>query len=713
MLAPWRKGAASWHPNPGGGNASRPRYDPAMRMRHRSDSLLVILALLVAGCERSDQRGDDGFAPDSVPDAFAHPSAALMWPGATRAFQITSAGDLYNGAWAVRIRLGAGPDTAAGPRTIAYENRWRPTARWTRLSGAVRWDFEALALPEPARDSGLLVSLVARAHNHGPGPQEARLALHLEPPPYLPVFLAWDAPETGRLRWGTGSGPDSVNGWCAGTARGTVLERAWTLDPGETRAERILLPAYPTPARELAAAARRPHARWKSESRRYWDHALARGAGFELGDPEVEHALNAARVVLLSCRERRGLRWVPIGGPFQYRDVWLRDGARFIHALAVAGHVEEARALARGFLDYQWSHGAFLSQRGQPDGTGQALWAFEQALLRGQPPDSLAEFAEAAQRAWRWFEWQREYGRLSGWRWGRMMPFADPRDGELVRAQLVGTDLWSLAGYRSAARLLRASGRGADADSVERSADRYRADLMAALDSSGSFDVPASWQGIGRDWGNLTAGWPCAALPADHPRLRALARRVWNTAGWPGLATYGHRDSLHGYLGADLGTWALLAGERGAADSVLAALLHWRNASGAGGELFHRNGDFGRNLPPHPTAAAALIALLRNALIFDDGDTLQLTLGARERWWRGSRVRRAPTRWGMLDLDLRQHGGSAAWSWTSVPVWTALTLPPDTRLAAAPGPPLRALSDHVVLAPPGTRSARVAVVAVP
>src|SRR5204863_443990 len=77
----------------------------------------------------------------------------------------------------------------------------------------------------------------------------------------------------------------------------------------------------------------------------------------------------------------------------------------------------------------------------------------------------------------------------------------------------------------------------------------------------------------------------------------------------------------------------------------------WRAGSGAGAELFSRAGAFGRNLPPHPTSAAALVALTRNALIFDDGDTLQLTLGARDRWWKGSRVTHAPTRWGSIDLQ--------------------------------------------------------------
>src|SRR5262249_9586986 len=108
-----------------------------------------------------------------------------------------------------------------------------------------------------------------------------------------------------------------------------------------------------------------------------------------------------------------------------------------------------------------------------------------------------------------------------------------------------------------------------------------------------------------------------------------------------------------------------------------------------------------------PTSAAALIALTRNALIYDDGDTLALTLGARERWWRGAKVAGAPTRWGAIDLEFRDQGEVASWRWSAVPVWTSLTLPPGRTLSAEPTPPLRRRSATVVLAPPGTSEARV------
>lgn len=669
---------------------------------------LVGLALTVV-CSRAPVP----FDADAIEEAYVPSTAALMWPGASRGFQITPEGDLYNGEWRLRVRASAGAESASAPRAIAFEQRWMPIAGWTRRSGPIGWQFEALALPEEApRDSGLLLSLVCRARNLGSAPAEARLSLDLEPPPGDPVFVAWDAPEdpSPPLAWGR-SGAETVHAWSETAGGGASLRPSWTLAPGQSGEVRIVVPTYPTEAARLERSGRRAHQDWAAEVRRRWNRELGRGTAFELGDPEVENALRAARVLLLSCRERRGDRWIPIGGPFHYRDVWLRDGARLIYALAVAGHVPEARALAISFLEFQWPNGVFLSQRGQLDGTGQALWALEQALLRPAPAGDLERVASAARRAVSWMEGQRDAGRASGLRFGAMMTYSEPHDAELAhgRAQLVGTDLWCLRGYQAAAALMRAAGRAGEADSVDAARTRYRAEFLAALERTGRPDVPPAWQPVGRDWGNLTAVWPCAVLPPDDPRYAALAARLWEKSGGAGLVRFGDQAEMqHYYLGADLAMWALLTGRRGAADSVLAAMLAWRSASGAGAEMFGLDGAYGRNPPPHPTSAAALVTLVRNALIFDDGDTLRLTLGARERWWRKSRVRRAPTRWGLLDLALQAEGSTAEWRWTKVPAWTALTLPPGFRLSGEPEPPLRrGRTPAEVLAPPGTGSARV------
>jgi len=664
-----------------------------------------LAALMIAGCGRAPAPSID---PDAVPDAYAVASGALMAPGTTRAWQVTGSGNLYNGAWRLRISPSAGKDTADSPRRIAAEDRWMPVLHWTRRSGSLRWDFSAAALAEPApRDSELIVSLQIRVTNQGPAGAPARLELALEPNEPRSSWVAWDG-TVETPRWNGGSPADTVHAWTEGGAGGAIVTQDWTLGPGETRTLRVALPSYPSVEPELRRFAARSHDDCTARVREFWHRELKPGMEFSIGDPEVENALRAATVTLLSLRERRGTYWVPIGGPFQYRDVWLRDGARAIAALAEMGHTGVARELARGFLLLQWPNGAFLSQRGQLDGTGQALWAFEQAWLR--PPGAgkaLEPIAGAAVAATQWYALQRDLGTRIGGTFPQLLPFAEPRDGELTRAQLVGNDAWAIAGLRAASRLLAAAGRADEARQAGLGAEAWRAAFAEAL--HGHPDLPPSWQGVGRDWGNFAVAWPCAALPPGDPRVAAFARRVWAAGGGAGLTFYSHPDSLHGYLGADLATWAMLAGRRAQADSVLAAHLHWRTAAGTAAELFDRDGRFGGNLPPHPTSAAALVMLVRNALVYDDDDSLRLTLGARERWWKSATLRRVPTRWGTIDLEFSTVPGHARWKWTPVPAWTSLTLPPGRVLAEPlPAPYRGEVGDTIVWAPPGSREMAVA-----
>ena len=700
------------------------------------------------------------------PDPYYQATAALMAPGASRSFQIQPNGNLYNGIWQVRFAASVDDRPVAPPRRIAYEDRWCPVAYWGEHGDGVRWDFEAVAatLPETpletlrrsvndvvvewqkrsaieiesrrliervgdrldlvdarmsrrpfAREDEirpLMVSLIARVTNTDRVPHRARLRADFAAADDTQPW--WDDVyhRSPPLRWGWADTASTLAIGVRSRAANDSLRDGVTLAPGESRTVRFVFASHAVSRARLKAWARESHAQRVDETRAFWRSEMDRGMDLELGDRDVESAVSAARVVLLSLRERRSGGWVPLGGPFHYRDVWLRDGARAIQALNVSGYVEESRALASSFLEWQWARGPFLSQSGQLDGTGQALWAFEQSMLRPSPAPGVGRYADAAWRAVQWCERVRTLNRSSGGWFSDMLPVADPHDGELARAALVGNDAWAIAGYRSAARLLRAAGHGEQADEADEAWLAYRTAFARNLRRTGSPDIPPSWTGEGLDWGNLNVAVPCAALPPDQPRVDALARRYWAAAGGAGLGFYQYPSAHHLYDAVDLATRALLVDRPAEADSVLAAMLHWRNASGGACEMFHGDrGDFGTNLPPHATSAAALINLVRNQLLYDDDDRLQLTLGARESWWaHGGRVTGAPTRWGWVSFDFARRGNVASWSWTPIDAWTELRLPPGAHLDGEPPAPLVALgSGRGVLAPPGASAASVRV----
>src|SRR5439155_23414769 len=72
---------------------SRPEH---ARRPARGAAVALGLALLwVAGCGHRESRSRAAWDPDSIPDAYATPSGALLWPGASRAWYVTPEGHLY------------------------------------------------------------------------------------------------------------------------------------------------------------------------------------------------------------------------------------------------------------------------------------------------------------------------------------------------------------------------------------------------------------------------------------------------------------------------------------------------------------------------------------------------------------------------------------------------------------------------------------------
>lgn len=688
-----------------------------------------MLLALGGGCARAPHVVEEA-APGQtlvLPEHYAHSIAALGFPGMRRSFQVGHGSAVGTGEVALEWRL-VSPDVPVRTSPVYFEADGVPVAHWWAVGAHDSVHFEAAAVPNRALgDTSLLLSVRATATRLSGGPGTVLIEVRVRSLPAGPSFVPWDAPRVTRfqeawqrrlaLRDGRvvamldpatvlpavaptqrsparfeGTGPGTLNAHCE--AR---------LAPGEQQYWDFWIPAYPiAPASAERLASEADHARAVTVARLLWREWLQRASPLETPDSLVNAAWRASLVTLILCQERDGEGWVPVGSPFQYRDVWLRDGARTVRALAVAGLTDLARADARSFAAFQLPVGAFLSQRGQLDGTGEALWALDQACAR--PPDAgyARGVLPAAAGGLRWIERQREATRSLAPPWPGLLPYGDPRDNERVRAQLVGNDAWSLAGERAVAALAHRAGDTTLAAEAERALNGYRAAFGAALARSGSRDVPPSWQGAGRDWGNLSAGYPTRALAPDDPRLEALARRVWARAGGTGLVCYGPADSLHSYLGADLAQSELLAGRPAAARAYLADLIAHASSTLGHAEIAARDGGFGANLPPHTTSSATLVDLVRNLLVGDEADTLELAPGAPLAWWRGTRFERAATRFGAVTLRLDQPAPDrlrARWSAVSVP--TRVRVPDGARVLAALSPGARVVAERWIECAPG------------
>jgi hypothetical protein len=283
-----------------------------------------------------------------------------------------------------------------------------------------------------------------------------------------------------------------------------------------------------------------------------------------------------------------------------------------------------------------------------------------------------------------------------------------------VRAQLVGNDAWAIAGCEAVAALARLAGDTELAREADSTRQAYRAAFAAALARTGSADVPPSWQGVGRDWGNAAVGYPTRALEASDPRLARLASRMRASAAGTGLVSCGPADSLHTYLGADLAQWSLLAGRPEEARAWLAGVLAHSSSTLGQAEALSRDGGFGDNLPPHTTAAATLVDLLRNMLVYEEGDRLDIGLGAPLEWWRGTRLERAPTRYGTTSVRLeRPEPDVLRVRLEPLPAAVRVRVPYGARAVAALSTGARVVDGTWVEAPRGVREVAFRIVEEP
>lgn len=699
--------------------------------------LAALLAALACGPARGPASPDVvAGTPRVLPEHYAHSIAALGMPGARRAFQVGHGSVIGNGDAAIEWRLAS----AVGPVRVSpvfFETDGVPVAHWWMVTARESVAFEAAAAPCAALgDTSLLLSVRATAtwlaDLPGEVEVESRLRTRADPPAPIP----WDAEDAdtfvehwqGRfaLRNGrlvAGVDPTLERVPADPRARGIAPTRGpgpgilaatgrARLARGEQRRWHWWMPVYPTTVPGAGIERFAGHDRIAGETRAAWRRLLGQGAAFTTPDSLVNAAWRAALVTLLMGHERDQGEWVPLGNPLQYRDVWLRDAARLVRALAIAGHGEMARSDVRTLRRFQLPNGALLSQQGQLDGTGQWLWAAAQA--HGFPPGAAdRDLVPTIRHALVWLETQTTLTDQLELRFAGMLPYADPRDNELVRAQLTGNDAWAIAGLAAAGPLARRAGHDSLAAALESLAALYRVTFARALARSGARDVPASWQGIGRDWGNVAVSWPLRVLADDDPRMAALAERIWRRSGGPGLVTVGPPDSLHTYLGADLAQWSLLAGRPAAARAYVAAMLRHASSTLGHAEVFHRvSGDYGLNLPPHATASATLLDLLRTMVVCDVRDTLELALGGDPAWWRGTRIERAPTRFGVVDVTLESPAPDrrrARFGAVDVPV--RVRVADGERLVAVRTRGARALGNRWVEVPPGGREVEFQVAA--
>lgn len=445
-----------------------------------------------------------------------------------------------------------------------------------------------------------------------------------------------------------------------------IAQYRLALAPGQERALDFMMPYVPMApgSAELAALQAARFDDYLARTERFWEAMLSRGMRLEVPESKVVETFKTSLIDDLLARDKIGNFYIQTANKFQYHRFYYRDAADITRMYDLTGYADLARQVLDFFGERQQPDGNFVSQAGQLDGWGEALYAYGQHYRITGDRDFAERVFPSVMKAFGWLRNARGADPL------HLIPSTVIGDNEDIPGHLTGHNFLALAGLKNAIVLAKALGRSDDAAALAREFDEYRATLLAVLRmvTAGTDGyIPPALDGDpgGQDWGNLLAVTPEPILDPQDPMVTATLRRT-QAKYQEGIMTYGDGRFLHHYLTIKNTLTEVVRGEQEQAVRELYALLLHTSSTHAGFEYAVRPWgarDFGSNLAPHGWFAAEYRTLLRNMLVREQGDELHLLSVVSPEWISPGAeilVENAPTEFGQVNLRLQATGEGQA-----------------------------------------------------
>jgi hypothetical protein len=363
-----------------------------------------------------------------------------------------------------------------------------------------------------------------------------------------------------------------------------------------------------------------PKRRPKFARTQSWHDAMSSLARLHLGDGVVQrlYDLALANLVLHAPRD-------VYPGPYTYKRFWFRDAVFVLNALLSLGGVERTRRAVQEFAPRQRMDGYFLSQEGEWDSNGEALWFYHRfAELTGEKLP--AEWLQAVAKGARWITRKRlpktparpEAGLLPA---GFSAEHLGPND------YYYWDDFWGVAGLRAAAELLRQSDTklaGACAAEAIEFLDTIQQSYPRSPQRRFPGAIPAS------PHRRMDSG-AVGSLVADYPLQLFTAGDSWVAR----TADYLCENCLHGggffqnmihsginaYLTLHLAQVRLRAGDTNAAWALMDGVVKLASPTGQWPEAIHPltlGGCMGDG--QHIWAASEWLMFVRNLFVREEND---------------------------------------------------------------------------------------------
>ncbi len=384
-------------------------------------------------------------------------------------------------------------------------------------------------------------------------------------------------------------------------------------------------------------------------------------------------------------------------GPYIYRRFWFRDAAFIFHALLCAGLKGRVRRALDCFRVRQTFDGYFLSQEGEWDSNGEALWIMRQYCeMTGTA--TPVEWKESIRKAARWICKKRLSGRTDVPHSG-LLPSGFSAEHLGPNDFYYWDDFWAVAGLQAAAFLSKADKREAvnyefEANELSQSIDRSLEKVAQRL---GRPAIPASpYRRLDTGAiGSVVAGYPLRVVEKDDIRLLDTVDFLMKNCLVQGGFFHDMTHSgINPYLTLHLAQVLLRAGDPRYFE-LMTAVARLASPTGQWPESVHpRTGGGCMGDGQHVWAAAEWVLMIRNCFVREENDGLVFCSGIPKIWLEQQKTMSfgpAPTSFGDIKISIKPQGHNILIEWQGE--WLTKEPPIDIQL---PG-------FKKVRVPPGTK----------
>ncbi|HEY3320966.1 MAG TPA: hypothetical protein VGP72_10915 [Planctomycetota bacterium] len=387
-------------------------------------------------------------------------------------------------------------------------------------------------------------------------------------------------------------------------------------------------------------------------------------------------------------------------------NVFNRDGVYVANILQKSGHPELARQAISYFIGYPFNG------RVDPeaDNPGQILWIMGQHWLFARDTAWLKEVYSSAKQIVKMIEYYRTTPEPH-WVNSKRLTFGEALPPEHRQQLKPGacdgfnpnyTEAFDIAGVRAAVLLAEAMTEEAAEKDAAHDAQAW---MKLAVELFGKYEQRFGAQ-LGKGYGSYSVLWPCQLYPYSsgkaYEQFKGIGAQAPKSWRYFPLAT-AHQGLLAGNRDAGYGTL-----EKHLQDPQMQGWYAFDEGgkSGSGGWQHVRTTWNGDVAMPHGWAIAEVHLLLRDSLLFEDGQRLVLLGGVPPDWFtrpEGISIENMPTHFGAMSLNYKPSdtGATLTLSGKAAPTdGFTLRLPASIKATAKSGDTVLARAENGDIAIP-------------